>query len=155
MPSIASLLPKIRTDFPLFSFVSADEFRWLPHKNTIFYDPTSSETGFLLHELAHAILDHATFTRDIRLIEMERDAWEYAKTTLGDRYGLAINETVIEDSLDTYRDWLHARSTCPHCSATGLQTQQTTYRCVACHHTWRVNDSRSCALRRYSLSPQT
>ncbi|MCY1379960.1 hypothetical protein D9M68_895230 [compost metagenome] len=83
---------------------------------------------------------------------MERDAWRYAKEKLGSNYKVTITDTVIQDSLDTYRDWLHARSTCPNCQATGMQNRKRHYRCIACQHVWRVNDARICGLRRYSLS---
>ena len=61
-----------------------------------------------------------------------------------------VVEDFIEEHLDTYRDWLHARSSCPDCTATGYQTDASTYACPACSHTWRVNEARICQLRRYS-----
>ena len=64
-----------------------------------------------------------------------------------------LNEEVIQEHLDTYRDWLHARSICPSCTANGYQISSHTYECPACLHTWRVNEARICALRRYSLTP--
>lgn len=118
----------------------------------MYYNESSDDAALLLHELAHAVLKHADYTRDIELIEMERDAWDHARTVLAPRYSVPIDDAIIEDSLDTYRDWLHARSTCPDCQAIGIQIKLHHYRCLACGAQWKVNDARICALRRYKLS---
>lgn len=82
---------------------------------------------------------------------MERDAWNRAKTQLGPQYAVDIKDSAIEQALDSYRDWLHARSTCPNCTATGFQTKKQHYSCLACGEKWRVNEARLCGLKRYSL----
>jgi hypothetical protein len=151
MPSTISLANKLQRDFPALTFLAGDEFRWSPHDNIIFYDQSSDDCASLLHEVAHATLGHTGYTKDIELIEMERDAWERAATQLATAYTTNIEDELIQDSLDTYRDWLHARSTCPHCKATGIQTQRDQYKCLACTTKWRVNEARMCALRRYTL----
>jgi hypothetical protein len=152
MPSITSLATKLQTDFPRFGFVASHEFRWSPKERTIFYDQDSSDQASLLHELSHAILDHREYARDIELIELERDAWTYARETLAHTYDASIDSEQSEDALDTYRDWLHARSICPGCLATGLQTKKNEYKCILCTTKWRVNDARICALRRYKIT---
>ena len=145
-----SLLESIERDFPHLSFVEDADFQWSPHLQTISYDPSQDAAdSLLLHELGHAQLKHAEYDRDVQLIAMETDAWESART-LAKTYGVSLSEDEIQDHLDTYRDWLHARSTCPRCEATGLQSADKLYRCVACGHSWRVNEARTCALRRYS-----
>jgi hypothetical protein len=151
MPSTTSLATSLQKDFPAFSFTASDKFRWSPQEKRIFYDASSDDTAALLHELAHALLMHVDYLKDIELIEMERDAWEYAATTLASKYETTISDTIVQDALDTYRDWLHARSTCPNCRATGVQTKKNQYKCVVCETHWRVNDARICALRRYTL----
>jgi hypothetical protein len=151
MPLTTSLANKLQNDFPALTFLAGDEFRWSPHDKTILYDQTSDDCASLLHELAHATLSHTTYTKDIELIEMERDAWERAATQLSTSYKIDIQDEVVQNSLDTYRDWLHARSTCPRCKATGVQTQKNQYKCLVCATKWRVNDARVCALRRYTL----
>jgi hypothetical protein len=151
MPLIPSLVAKITGDFPDILFVASDDFHWSFSEHTVYYDKASDSTADLIHEVAHAALRHATYERDVQLIEMERAAWEYATLTLGPRYSVAICEETVEDSLDTYRDWLHSRSTCPSCQATGIEIKKYEYKCLACEHNWRVNDARLCALRRYSL----
>lgn len=151
MPSTTLLAAKLQQDFPLFTFTHGDEFRWSPQDKTIYYDTTSDDCPSLLHELAHAALNHTEYAKDIELIEMERDAWAYANTPLSATYSINIDDQIIQDSLDTYRDWLHARSTCPHCQATGVQVKKNQYKCLACNTQWRVNDARVCALRRYTI----
>lgn len=131
------------------SFESADSFGWDAAKKVISYDPyDDNAAAYLLHEYGHALLGHDDYSHDVTLLTMERAAWDQA-LPLAERYDVPIDSELIESALDTYRDWLHARSACPDCGATGIQTAKRCYLCIACHHTWRVNDARSCALRRY------
>jgi hypothetical protein len=148
MPSINSLLPKLTTDFPAIQFAAGDEFRFSPREKTVYY-PTDN-APLLLHELSHALLGHESYSRDIDLLRMERDAWEKARQ-LAPTYGVTIAEETVQDHLDSYRDWLHDRSTCPSCLATGRQTGTQSYHCDACGQDWRVNEARLCGLKRYKL----
>ena len=150
MPSTNSLLPKLQNDFPALNFTAGTRFAWSPDKKTVFYDETDTDnTNLLLHELAHGILEHRDYSKDIELIAIETAAWDKALLLAND-YGVKITNDTVQDNLDTYREWLHARSTCPECEATGYQTGKSTYSCVACMHTWRVNEARICGLKRYS-----
>lgn len=152
MQSTTSTITKLQIDFPQFSFIKADTYSWSPETNTIFYNFNSENNEALLHEVAHALLDHRTFHRDVELLAIERDAWDYAQSNLAPEYLLReINDSIIQQSLDSYRDWLHTRSTCPTCTASGLQITKNTYKCIACTGTWKVNDARNCALRRYII----
>ena len=151
MPSIISLISKLRTDFPEISFVEGIDFHWSPEEKIVYYPSNSNDTASLLHELAHATLNHVNYSRDIQLIELERDAWSMANLHYAQRYDVKITEDEIENALDSYRDWLHARSTCPNCSAVGIQTALKLYRCLVCHTNWQVNEARTCALRRYKV----
>jgi hypothetical protein len=147
-----SLAVKLTRDFPKLHFETGDDFYWSPSRKTVFLGSLQSSHDAItaLHETAHALLSHKHFARDIDLLKIEREAWEYAARELAPRYSLVIDPEFIEDMLDTYRDWLHARSTCPNCSLTGVQTAESLYRCVGCGNEWRVNDARRCGLRRYS-----
>lgn len=151
MPSITSLAAKLTADFPELQFTPSNEFHWSPSKKTVFYDQGSDDQASLLHELSHALLNHEDYTKDIQLIEMERDAWRYSSDKLTTPYKVSIGDDIVQDALDTYRDWLHARSSCPECTATGIQTRKHTYKCLACGSLWHVNDARICALRRHKL----
>lgn len=155
-PLTSWLIQTLKELHPDISFTKAEHFSWSPSKHTVFYNAAlPNAEALLLHELAHALLDHRMYRRDVELVAMESDAWEkaqaYAKENAPQLRNLQLADEVIQDHLDTYREWLHNRSTCPNCSATGYQDGATTYTCPACSHRWRVNEARVCALRRYSI----
>ena len=151
MRSMSSLIHKLKTDFWQLNFLPAEQFSWSPVTKTVFYAANEPNAPLLLlHELGHATLEHHDYQRDISLLAMETAAWGVA-AELASTYKVRMSDDVIQDHLDTYRDWLHARSTCPECGATGYQTEARQYRCVACSHEWRVNEARGCALRRYQV----
>jgi Uncharacterized Zn-ribbon-containing protein involved in phosphonate metabolism len=148
---MSSLIHKLKTVHPDISFVEAEQFSWSPTTRTILFNRGIPHAPLLLlHELSHASLDHREYRRDIELIAMETAAWEKAKEH-AQEYKVRVYEAVIQDHLDTYREWLHARSSCPNCSANGYQSETLQYECPACAHTWKVNEARLCALRRYSV----
>lgn len=150
MQSTASVLKSLKANYPQFSFKLGDAFLWSSSDNTIYYTKSDDQAIFLLHELAHALLGHSSYNRDIELITMERQAWDYT-IKLAPQYGVAISNDVVQLTLDSYRDWIHDRSTCPKCKATGIQIDKYTYSCPACDQQWRVNEARTCALRRYDI----
>jgi len=152
MPSIISLIKKLKSDYPQFTFCESDTFLWSHDENTIYFEKAGNNYGFLLHELAHALLNHIDYYRDVELLAMERKAWDKARKLATD-YDLSIDDDFIQSNLDTYRDWLHSRSTCPACKANGMQVESKTYKCLACNHKWRVNEARTCSLRRYDVKP--
>lgn len=152
MPTISSLATQLSIDFPQFQFVPSNTFRWSPQETTVYYETDSSDTASLLHELSHAILEHRDYTRDIQLIELEQAAWHHAQTVLSPRYSIKIDPQQVDSSMNTYRDWLHARSTCPECHATGLQIKRQLYSCLVCNTRWRANDARLCDLRRFVVT---
>ena len=150
MPSTNSLLLSLQSEYPKLLFTPGDRFAWSPDAHTVFYDTADPDnTDLLLHELGHGLLGHRDYSKDIELVAMETEAWDKAIELANDR-GITIEDETVQNNLDTYREWLHARSTCPSCEATGYQTGKSEYRCVACSHEWRVNEARICALRRYS-----
>lgn len=154
MPSITSLLNSLHTTHPHLTFEQGDDFHWDYNQQTIYYPAPTSDSSWpahLLHELAHAKLQHHSYTRDIELIRLEREAWTYARTTLAVIYEIQIDTEVIESAMDSYRDWLHSRSTCPACHATGYEVKKHTYTCMACSEQWNVNEARLCNLKRYRI----
>lgn len=122
-------------------------FYWSPKDRTIAYNPSKLETASgqwsLLHELSHAELEHTTYKTDFELLRLEVAAWERAKE-LAEQVKLTIDNDYIQDCLDTYRDWLHQRSTCPTCGSVGLQHSAREYRCHNCLSVWTVSESRFC-----------
>lgn len=149
MPSTISLIKKLRVDYPQFVYKKASGFLWSHSEHTIYYTCKNDDCTLLLHELSHALLNHTDYERDIELIAIERDAWDKSKEVAAN-YGVIIDDDYVQSNLDTYRNWLHNRSTCPSCKATGLQTKKYIYKCLACSNQWRVNDAKVCALRRYN-----
>ena len=144
--SINNLLSALAKDYKHIRFTKGDHFYWSPSNKQIFYsteknDPLSGVT--LLHELAHALLDHKTFNTDYDLLLMEVEAWEKAME-LGDKYSVQITYDHIQDCLDTYRDWLYLRSICPKCGNNSLQKNSKTYECFNCSTNWKVSSSRLC-----------
>jgi ssDNA-binding Zn-finger/Zn-ribbon topoisomerase 1 len=151
MRSTSSLLHKLKTEYPNIHFMIGENFEWSPETKTVFYVNDGPQSkALLLHEVSHGLLEHREYKKDVELLAMEAAAWEKAKELAG-LYHFPISDTVSEEHLDTYRDWLHARSTCPECSATGYQSGKETYTCPACTTEWRVNEARVCELRRYTL----
>jgi hypothetical protein len=151
MPAIISLLNQLRADHPGITFAPAEDFKWSMANQTISFVLRDGEELFLLHELAHALLGHGDFQFDIELLARERAAWTLTEQDLAPRYEIEFSPTLADDALETYRQWLYERSVCPRCSQTGLQTKTSTYECINCRCSWRPNDARITALRRYTI----
>jgi hypothetical protein cdiviTM7_01560 len=131
------------------TFCPSDHFHWHHPSRTVYYDPHDTQaSAYLLHEYGHALLGHRGYAHDVQLVAMERAAWSTG-CRVGAGWQLTVDDDFIESALDTYRDWLHARSQCPHCNATGLQRSDGTYTCLACFTHWRANNATTCQLRRY------
>jgi hypothetical protein len=146
-----SMLLRLKNSYSDINFEIADEFSWNPSNQTVYYNPHNTQAAaLLLHEVSHAILGHDQYRNDVDLIKMERSAWQKAQS-ISSEYQQKIPQELIEGALDSYRDWLHARSTCPNCQAVGLQVKHNRYRCPACAHEWLVNEARNCRLMRYKV----
>jgi len=152
MPSTRSLISRLQDDYPTLTFQEGATFMWSPATRTVHYTDTSP--ALLLHELGHAICEHSDYATDLDLIKMERDAWQTAQQ-IALRYDVVIDEETLQQHLDTYREWLHARSRCPACGATGHQLKKQRYHCLACGEDWRVNEARLCGLKRYRMHSAT
>lgn len=150
MPSTTSIINKLQKDYPDISFKLSDRCYWSYNEKTIFYSNDPIEDLDVIHELAHALLEHKDYIYDIDLINMERDAWQKAKE-LADFYSVIVNDDLIQDDLDTYRRWLHLRSKCPNCQLSGIQTSKNCYKCLNCSTKWTVNEAKDCQLKRHQL----
>lgn len=133
LPMNNDLLEKLKRDYPNFRFRSGKKFAFrAPSFITIGPDEEHSDL-LLLHEVGHAILQHQDFTVDAMRVKMESEAWDEARR-LADKYQVKVDENLIQDELDTYRDWLHQKSRCPHCGLTRFQTPDKIYYCPRCDY---------------------
>lgn len=148
----------LRKRFPAIRYREGTIFCWSPKSKEVYFIPSQhsqSAVWSLLHETAHAVLDHVHYHTDFELVRMEVAAWEEAKY-IGKDLGITIDEDHIQDCLDTYRDWLCARSVCPHCNTRALQQASLKYyRCFNCHMQWRVTPSRFCRAYRAAVHSPT
>lgn len=129
--SWAGFLEQLKRDFPDFRFISGKKFAFRPPR-TVVYDAYEGYGELLiLHEVGHALSGHRFFGTDVERIKMEVEAWEKAKE-LAMIYGVDINDDLIQEELDTYRDWLHKKSRCPECGLTRFQTPDGVYHCPVC-----------------------
>lgn len=131
-------------DYPQFTFAHGEVAFWSPSDKTVHYTTGKPHSeASILHELAHGLLAHVNYSNDLDLLRKEIDAWELAKN-ISCRYDITIDANHVQDCLDTYRDWLHKRSTCPRCGMNGLQNGTKVYTCLNCSHEWCVGSARFC-----------
>jgi hypothetical protein len=134
------LIASLSKDYPDFKFKAGNQEHWSPKTKTIFFNPNRPCYG-VLHELAHALLDHTNYQTDFELLRMESDAWEMA-IKIGEKYKIKIDDEHVQNCLDTYRNWLHRRSTCPSCGTHVLQNNSSDYHCYNCQTSWHVSSGR-------------
>ena len=128
MQSCDKLISKLRADFTEVEFEEAERFGWRSKDGVVTY--VADGNGLLLlHELAHALLGHEDYTRDVELVRMEAEAWGKVREVLAPKYGVNYDEEWVEKQLDTYREWIDKRSRCPKCDYTGWQMDVGGYRC--------------------------
>ena len=133
MPSLKSLIAKLRADYPALVIKSGERTKFTP-PNKLFYtaDATPLE---LLHELGHYLIKRNDYSSDIELLRIESDAWAKAHELCA-QYGVKWNEDFAQDHLDTYRDWLHVASLCKNCNLAGYQDDAGLYHCALCGAKW-------------------
>lgn len=155
METITSLVKNLKSSISTephlrsLTLKKGELFSWNHTACVITYNPKAeSADAYLLHEFSHALLQHQEYAHDIDLLKMERAAWDRAIVVAND-FHVKIEDNLIESALDTYRDWLHERSICPTCNATGIETAKQQYECVSCRSSWHVNEAKDCSLRRY------
>lgn len=142
----SKLIEALKKDFPDFIFIEGSRAYWSPETRQVYYnldlDSELNDWG-LLHELGHAVLRHDSYTTDIDLLQKEVAAWAQADS-IAKKYKITINEEYAQNCLETYRNWLYKRSTCPACGAHGAQSTDRQYRCFNCAERWNVSTSRFC-----------
>ena len=122
---------KLVKDFSDYRFVFGKKYAFRPPKTIVIGPPEPFSQLLALHEVGHAICKHKSFKVDIERLKMENQAWEEARK-LAKKYEVTIDEELIQDQIDTYRDWLHQKSRCPDCGLTRFQTPDGQYHCPRC-----------------------
>lgn len=150
--SLVLLLDLLKADYPDISFQAADHFRWSPETLTIFYNPASKTAVWsLLHEVGHMVCGHKNYKTDFGLLRLEVSAWQKA-IEVSDCYGFSISKIHIEDCLDSYREWMFRRSSCPACTQAGIETRTGQYSCINCPKIWHVSSARFCRVYRKAVA---
>lgn len=126
------LLSQLKHDYPELRFIDGKKYAFRPPRTIILESKDSRNDYLLLHEVAHAICKHKFFKTDVERLRMESEAWEKAKE-LASYYDVEMNEDLVQDELDTYRNWLHKKSRCPNCGLTRFQTSDGRYHCPQCN----------------------
>jgi hypothetical protein len=137
-----AFLLELQAEFPDFSWRLGSRFKFKPEK-TIFIDQNSPAPWpyfalLTLHELGHGLCGHKDYKTDVMRIRIESEAWQRAKRLIGTHknwqktYQIFYDEDFAESELDSYRDWLHARSKCKRCGLTCFQTRDGKYHCPNC-----------------------
>lgn len=129
----ATFLARIRSDFPEFKIISGKRFSFRPPKTIVVGPEEPNDSLLLLHELGHALSGHRNFDTSVRRVKMEREAWDKARE-LCSKYEVEYDEDLIEGELDTYRDWLHKKTSCPKCGLTMFQTPDGFCHCPRCEN---------------------
>lgn len=129
----ALFLEQLTSDHQEFRFVVGKKFAFRPPKTVVIGPKEPFWQLLALHEVSHAICKHKSFRMDVERLKMENQAWEKARE-LAKRYRIEVDEDLIQDELDTYRDWLHQKSRCPKCGLTRFQTPDSLYHCPRCEN---------------------
>ena len=128
-----ALIEQIKKDYPNLTFKDGKKFSFRPPKTITIGPKEPNMELLLLHELGHATLGHADYKTHIDRLKMESEAWERAKE-LAQRYNIEYDEDLAQNELDTYRNWLHQKSSCPICGLTRFQTPDSKYHCPRCEN---------------------
>lgn len=135
------LVAQLKKDYPDFIFKSGSRFAFRPPKTIIIGPYEGKNTPLLLfHELGHALSKKYSYNLSVERLKIESLAWQAGKTAYlacqksGNYPNLPPwNETFVEDNLDTYRNWLHQKSTCKSCGLTMYQSKDKTWSCPYCN----------------------
>jgi hypothetical protein len=150
-----TFVDKVKVDFKDITFQPSEKFRWAPESKVVFYNQESTHADWsLLHEVGHVICEHKNYNSDIGLLKMEVQAWQKARE-LAKKYNLEIDNKHIEKCLDSYRDWLYKRSSCPVCSQAGIEKNTGVYQCINCKKKWQVTPEKFCRVYRQSKRYET
>lgn len=147
-----SLLDRLTIDFPNIKFVSSERFQWSPEDKTIYFvEDVKNGDWSLLHEGGHMLCGHESYQNDLGLLKMEVEAWKKA-IEIAKKYEVSIDQQHIDKCLDTYRDWIYKRSSCPRCAQAGIEKTTGNYQCINCQYLWKVSSERFCRTYRKTVT---
>lgn len=124
-------LERVLGDYPTMRVRVGRKFAFRTPRTVIVGPFEAAYRLLFLHEVGHAISRHHDYKTDIERLKIEVEAWSKARW-LAKRYGIEVDEELIQSELDTYRDWLHQKSRCPKCGLTRFQTPDLEYHCPLC-----------------------
>lgn len=131
MPEVVQ---KIINDFSDLNFYIGNKFMFRP-PNNIFLDKkiVDNYALLLLHEIGHALSKHRDYKTYFKLLDMETEAWEKAEI-LASKYGVFYDENLVQEHLDTYRDFLYTKTTCLYCGNYCLEGKNGKLFCPFCEN---------------------
>lgn len=124
---------QLREEYPNLCWRVGKKFAYRPPR-TIVVEQNFEQDCYnllVLHELGHALCEHKNYGTDAERLKMERQAWEKARE-LAKKYEVEYVEELVEEKLDSYREWLHQKSTCKRCGLTMYQKRNGGYFCPQC-----------------------
>ena len=137
--------------YPEQRFLPAGYFAYDASEDIVNYDPgllrRNSGKLALLHEISHAMLGHFHYRFDFELFAMEMDAWNMTRT-LAIKHAVGVQESYINECMDSYDIWLTKRGTCPRCNQFNLQSKPNEFRCYRCLTRWKVSQDIQSSIRR-------
>ncbi|MEI6581920.1 MAG: hypothetical protein WCN86_03545 [bacterium] len=137
--------------YPEQRFLPAGYFAYDASEDIVNYDPgllrRNSGKLALLHEISHALLGHFHYRFDFELFAMEMDAWNMTRT-LAIKHAVGVQESYINECMDSYDIWLTKRGTCPRCNQFNLQSKPNEFRCYRCLTRWKVSQDIQSSIRR-------
>ncbi len=129
--AVDGLVNKLSVDYPGLRFLNGQRFAFRPPRTVVIGPDEPSKELLLLHEVGHALLGHREFATDVSRLKMEVGAWEKARE-IASQYGVEFDDEVMEQELETYRNWLHQKSRCPRCGLIRYQIPNGEYKCPKC-----------------------
>ncbi len=137
--------------YPEQRFLPAGYFAYDASEDIVNYDPgllrRNSGKLALLHEISHALLGHFHYRFDFELFAMEMDAWNMTRL-LAIKHAVGVQESYINECMDSYDVWLTKRGTCPRCNQFNLQSKPNEFRCYRCLTRWKVSQDIQSSIRR-------
>lgn len=137
--------------YPEQRFLPAGYFAYDASEDIVNYDPgllkRNSGKLALLHEISHALLGHFHYRFDFELFAMEMDAWNMTRS-LAIKHAVGVQESYINECMDSYDIWLTKRGTCPRCNQFNLQSKPNEFRCYRCLTRWKVSQDIQSSIRR-------